>query len=45
MNILEAIDQVLTQDISDDTLTEAIQAQVCAVAQITSDEISAFSLD
>ncbi len=43
MNILNAIDYVLSQDISDDALTEAIQAQVCAMAQGSSDE--ACSLD
>ena len=43
MNILNAIDQVLSQDISDDELTEAIQAQISAMAGVSSDE--AFSLD
>ena len=43
MGILNAIDAVLEQDISDDALTEAIQAQVCAMAGVSSDE--AFSLD
>ena len=43
MNILNAIDVVLEQDISDDELAEAIQAQVCAMAGVSSDE--AFSLD
>lgn len=43
MNILNAIDQILSQDISDDALTEAIWAQVCEMARGNSDE--AFSLD
>ena len=43
MNILNAIDAVLEQDISDEAFAAAIQAQVCAVAKVNSDE--AFSLD
>ena len=45
MNILNAIDAVLEQDISDEALAAAVQAQVCAMAQFSSDESSAFSLD
>ena len=45
MNILNVIDAVLEQDISDEAFADAVQAQVCAMAQLSSDESSAFSLD
>jgi len=43
MNILNAIEQIISQDISDDVLIEAIQVQICDMAQINPDET--FSID
>ena len=45
MNILEAVDAVLEQqDISDEAFADAVQAQVCAMAQLSSDDVLAFIL-
>ena len=45
MNILNAIDAVLEQDISDQAFADAVNAQVCLLAQLSSDDVLAFSLD
>ena len=43
--LIEAIDTVLAQDISDEAFTEAVQAQVYLMARINSDEATTFCLD
>jgi len=40
--LLEAIDAVLAQDISDEAFAEAVQSQVYVMSRINSDEVIAF---
>ena len=44
-HLLEAIDAVLAQDIADEAFTEAVNAQVCLMARVNPDEVTAFCLD
>ena len=43
--LIYAIDTVLDRDIPDEAFTEAVQAQVCLMARVNSDEVTPFCLD
>ena len=43
--LIDAIDTVLAQDISEEAFTEAVQAQIYVMARVNSDEATAFCLD